>query len=326
VTEEAVLAWPAPAYDGPAGPRDSRFAAGAAWVDGRIVPVAEATLPLLDWGFLRSDACQETISAWGGVFFRLDDHLDRFERSLGRLRMTSPLAREEIRRAIHALVATAGLRDAYVQIIMTRGRPPIGSRDIRLCANRFQAFCIPYVWIAPPEVQERGLHLHVSKRVRVPAHSVDPMVKHYHWLDFEMGLMEAHDHGAETVVLSDADGNITEGPGFNIFVRRGDRLLTPGQGMLDGMTRRTVLELCGNLGIAVEQTPVSLADLRAADEVFLTTTAGGILPVTRVDDTAIRNGPGPYTRRLHHAYWERRAAGWHGEPVNYDIMIQEQVA
>jgi branched-chain amino acid aminotransferase len=298
-------------------PADTRYADGTAWIDGVIVPVAEATLPLLDWGFLRSDACQETISARDGVLFRFDDHLTRFERSLGRLRMISPLAREEIRQAVHALIAAAGFRDAYVQIIMTRGRPPIGSRDLRLCVNRFQAFCIPYVWIASPEAQERGIHLHVSRRLRVPPASVDPMVKHYHWLDFEMGLMEAYDAGAETVVLCDTGGNITEGPGFNIFVRQGDRLLTPRQGMLDGMTRRTVLELCANLGIAVAQTEVSLDVLRGAQEVFLTTTAGGVLPVTRVDDVAIQNGPGDYTRRLHEAYWSRRAEGWLGEPVDY---------
>jgi branched-chain amino acid aminotransferase len=298
-------------------PAEPRFADGTAWIDNRIVPVAEATLPLLDWGFLRSDACQETISARDGVLFRLNDHLDRFERSLGRLRMTSPLTREEIRQAIHRLIATAGFRDAYVQIIMTRGRPPIGSRDIRLCANRFQAFCIPYVWIATPEVQARGLHLHVSRRLRVPPASVDPMVKHYHWLDFEMGLMEAHDSGAETVVLSDADGNITEGPGFNIFIRQGETLLTPRHGMLDGMTRRTILEICGDLGIPVEQTEVSLEALLAADEVFITSTAGGVMPVTRVDDTAIRNGPGPVAARLRDAYWTRRKDGWLGEDVDY---------
>ena len=301
----------------PVPPAEARFADGTAWIDGRIVPVAEATLPLLDWGFLRSDACQETISARAGTLFRLDDHLTRFERSLGRLRMTSPLSRSEIRDVVHRLIAAAGFRDAYVQIIMTRGRPPIGSRDIRLCQNRFQAFCIPYVWIAPPAAQERGLHLHVSRRLRVPPASVDPMVKHYHWLDFELALMDAHDHGAETAVVSDADGNITEGPGFNIFIRQGDRLLTPRQGMLDGMTRRTVLELCRELGVAVEETEVSLEALRSADEVFLTSTAGGVMPVTRVDEIAIRNGPGPVTSRLRQAYWDRRAAGWHGEAVDY---------
>ena len=240
--------------------------------------------------------------------------------------MTSPIDRAGITHVVHALIASAGFRNAYVQIIMTRGRPPIGSRDIRLCRSRFHAFCISYVWIAPPDMQERGLHLHISRRVRVPSASVDPMVKHYHWLDFEMGLLEAYDAGAETVVLSDAAGNITEGPGFNLFIRQGKRLLTPRSGMLDGMTRRTVLELCDDLSIPVETADLSPEALLAADEVFLTTTAGGILPVTRVDGTAIGNGPGAFTARLHEAYWSRRVAGWHGEPVDYSASATDTIA
>lgn len=319
MTTEQLLSWPAPSRSQNREPADPRFADGTAWIDGKVVPVAEATLPLLDWGFLRSDACQETISAWDGLLFRLDDHLDRFWRSLGRLRMESPLSREAVRGVVHTLIAAAGFDNAYVQIIMTRGRPPIGSRDIRLCANRFQAFCIPYVWIATPEVQQRGLRVHVGSRHRVPAASVDPMVKHYHWLDFELGLLEASDNGAETVVLTDGQGNVLEGPGFNIFVRQGDKLLTPRSGMLDGMTRRTVMEICADAGIQVEEADVPVNALLAADEAFLTTTAGGVLPVTSVGGRAIRNGPGPFTAQIHAAYWQRRADGWLGEPVDYTV-------
>jgi branched-chain amino acid aminotransferase len=314
----ARLAWPEDTAPLPDRPADPRFAAGVAWIDGRIVPVEEATLPLLDWGFLRSDACQETISVWNGQFFRLSDHLDRFERSLGRLRMEPPLPRAAIHQAVHDMVATAGFWRAYVQIIMTRGRPPIGSRDIRLCRSRFQAFCIPFVWIASPEVQQRGMHVHISDRVRISASSVDPMVKHYHWLDFEMGMFDAFDRGAETVVLVDQSGNVTEGPGFNLFARVGDRLLTPRNGMLDGMTRRTTIELCEDLGITVEPADLPAEMLRRADEVFLTTTAGGLIPVTRLDGAAIGDGaPGPVTVRLHREYWQRRNLGWKGEPVTY---------
>jgi branched-chain amino acid aminotransferase len=312
------LQWPDLRADLPDRPAEPRFAHGTAWIDGRIVPIAEATLPLLDLGFLRSDACQETISAWNGRFFRIDDHLDRFERSLGKLRMISPLSRAEIRAAMHELVALGGFRHAYVQIIMTRGRPPVGVRDPRQCQNRFQAFCMPYMWVATPEVQERGLHLHVSERVRVSARSVDPMVKHYHWLDFEMALFDAYDREAENVVLVDDHGNVTEGPGFNIFICRDGRLLTPASGMLDGMTRRTTLELCADLGMPGEAVDIPVSELRAADEVFLTTTAGGLIPVTRIDGASVGDGrPGPATVRLHAEYWKRRSAGWLGEGIDY---------
>jgi branched-chain amino acid aminotransferase len=203
---------------------------------------------------------------------------------------------------------------------MTRGRPPIGSRDLRLCANRFQAFCIPYVWIASQEAQQTGIRLHVSARVRVPPTSVDPMVKHYHWLDFQMGLLDAYDNGMDTVVLVDGDGNVTEGPGFNVFAVLDGRLVTPASGMLDGMTRRTVIEIAEERGVDLLQRGITAEELRSASEVFLTTTAGGIIPVGAVDGRIVGNGAlGRVTTTIHSAYWNMRAQGWLGEPVNYDL-------
>jgi branched-chain amino acid aminotransferase len=314
---ERTLVWPQMAHTNHE-PVDARFDRGSAYVDGAFCPIEEAKLPLLDWGFLRSDACQETISAWNGQFFRLQDHLDRFERSLKRLRMESPESIGRIRGIVHGLVAHCGYADAYVQIIMTRGRPPIGSRDIRLCKNRFQSFCMPYMWLAQPEAQQKGLSLYVSKRVRVPSVSVDPLVKHYHWLDFEMSLLDGFDAGADTVVLVDANGNITEGPGFNIFADVGSRLVTPATGVLDGMTRRTTLELCEELGLAAGTGNITEQDLRQAREIFLTTTAGGIIPVTSVSGQTVGDGqPGPKTVLVHKTYWSRRTAGWLGEAVKY---------
>ncbi|MBB4364981.1 branched-chain amino acid aminotransferase [Bradyrhizobium sp. CIR48] len=321
-TEEAnqrTLVWPQLPHSN-RRPIDSRFEKGAAYVAGEFCPIEEATLPLLDWGFLRSDACQETISTWNGQFFRLQDHLDRFERSLKRLRMESPETIGRIREIAHRLVAICGYSDAYVQIIMTRGRPPIGSRDIRLCKNRFQAFCIPYMWLAKPEVQQKGLSLFISRRVRVPSVSVDPFIKHYHWLDFEMSLFDGFDAGADTVVLVDLNGKITEGPGFNLFADIDGRLVTPSTGVLDGMTRRTTLELCEEMGIAAAAGSISETQLLQSNEIFLTSTAGGIIPITSIGERTVGDGrPGPKTVQLHRAYWSRRAAGWLGEPVRYDI-------
>jgi branched-chain amino acid aminotransferase len=149
--------------------------------------------------------------------------------------------------------------------------------------------------------------------------SVDPMIKHYHWLDFQMGLLDAYDAGMDTVVLLDADGNVTEGPGFNVFAVLGGALVTPISGMLDGMTRRSVIEIARERNTEVTQRPVAAAELHAADELFLTSTAGGIMPVTTVDGKAVGEGrPGPVTRSIHASYWNRRSQGWHGEPVDYD--------
>ena len=312
------LLWPAPEPDADTPAALPGFDKGAAFVDGRIVPIEEARIPLLDWGFLRSDAFQETVSAWNGRVFRIHDHIARFRRSAERLRMPVRHDDAEIRDIIHALVRVCGFRHAYVQIINTRGRPPVGSRDLRLCESRFQAFCMSYMWLKPPELQDQGMSLHVSPRLRVPPASVDPMVKHYHWLDFEMGLLDAYDAGCETVVLCDGDGNVAEGPGFNIFAVVDGMLTTPAQNMLDGMTRRTLLEICRDRGIPVSEGALSPEMLGRATEVFLTTTAGGVVPVTSIDGRAVANGrPGHMTAQLHAAYWQMRDSGVAGDPIDY---------
>jgi branched-subunit amino acid aminotransferase/4-amino-4-deoxychorismate lyase len=299
----------------PTGPD---FSKGVAFVGGEYVPVEEARIPLLDWGFLRSDANQDTISVWKGLIFRFDDHLARFKRNINRLRMVPPYDDDARRAIVLKCLRLTGFHNAYVQIIMTRGRPPVGVRDPRLAINQFYVFCIPYMWVATPEKQAEGLHLIVSNIQRIPPTSVDPTVKHYHWLDFEMGLFEAFDRGGETVVLTDGAGNVTEGPGFNIFAVIGGSLITPDVGVLDGITRRTVFELCEETNLKHSEQLLPVDDLRSADEVFLSTTAGGIIPITTIDGAKVGDGkPGPVTWRLRDLYWTKREAGWHGTPVDY---------
>ncbi|MDQ3865036.1 MAG: aminotransferase class IV [Actinomycetota bacterium] len=281
------------------------YADGAAYVDGRFVPVGEARVPILDWGFLRSDATYDVAHVWRGSFFRLEDHLDRFERSMEHLRLSPPYGRDEIRDILVECVRLSGLRDAYAEVICTRGIPKPGSRDPRECENRFYAFVVPFVWIADPEKQERGLHAVIGTRQRIAPESVDPTVKNYHWLDLETGLLEAYDRGGETVILIDAENNVVEGPGFNVFAVKNGAISTPERGVLEGITRKTVFELAAEHGIRLEARPVAADELRGADEVFLSSTAGGIIPVTAVDGEAVGNGePGPVTWRLREAYWE----------------------
>jgi branched-chain amino acid aminotransferase len=281
------------------------YADGAAFVDGRFVPVAEARVPILDWGFLRSDATYDVAHVWRGSFFRLEDHLDRFERSMAHLRLSPPYGRDDIRDVLIECVRLSGLRDAYAEIICTRGIPRPGSRDPRDCENRFYAFVVPFIWIADPEKQERGLHAVIADRQRIAPSSVDPTVKNYHWLDLEVGLLEAYERGGETAILTDAEGNVVEGPGFNVFAVYDGSISTPDTGVLQGITRRTVLELAVDHGIPVEERPVPAASLRRADEAFISSTAGGIIPLTTVDGEDLGKGkPGPVTLRLRDAYWK----------------------
>src|SRR5215210_6684379 len=131
---------------GAAHDRES-YADGAAFVDGRFVPIAEARVPILDWGFLRSDATYDVAHVWRGTFFRLEDYLDRFERSMEQLRLSPRYGRSEIRDILIECVRRSGLRDAYAEVICTRGIPRSGSRDPRDCENRFYAFVVPFIWM-----------------------------------------------------------------------------------------------------------------------------------------------------------------------------------
>ena len=295
------------------------YAGGAAFVDGRFVPVAEARVPILDWGFLRSDATYDVVHVWRGSFFRIEDHLDRFERGVARLHMNLPYDRAEIRDILMGCVRLGGLRDAYAEIICTRGVPPPGSRDPRDCENNFFAFAVPFVWIADPEKQERGLHATISQVERIRPESVDPTVKNYHWLDLQVGLYDAYDRGGETAILVDAHDNMVEGPGFNVFAVKGGKISTPSQGVLEGITRKTAIELAAEHGIPLESRAVPADEVRSADEVFVTSTAGGIIPVTKVDGERVGDGePGPVTLRLREAYWDLHRDPRFVLPIRYD--------
>ena len=295
------------------------YAAGAAFVDDEFVPVGEARIPILDWGFLRSDATYDVAHVWRGSFFRLEDHLDRFERGMAKLRMGLPYGRDRIREILIECVRLSGLRDAYAEIICTRGIPKPGSRDPRDCENRFYAFVVPFVWISTPEKQERGLRATISPVERIAPEAVDPTVKNYHWLDLQAALLDAYDRGGETAILVDRHGNVVEGPGFNVFAVKDGRVSTPDRGVLEGITRRTVIELAGELGIPLEVGTVSARELRLADEAFVSSTAGGIMPLTTVDGSPLGDGrPGPVTGRLRGAYWDLHRDPRFSLAVEYD--------
>ena len=137
-------------------------AQGIAFVDGGYVPLAEAYIPLIDRGFVRSDATYDVVHVFDGKFFRLDDHIERFFASMRGLRMSLPQSKSDITDILMECVRRSGLRDAYVQMTCTRGIPPAGSRDPRLCVNRFYAFAQPFVWIANEQQRRDGVKMIIS--------------------------------------------------------------------------------------------------------------------------------------------------------------------
>lgn len=298
----------------------SALSQGAAWMQGRVIPISEAKIGVTDWGLTHSDIVYDVVPVVGGGFFRLDDYLDRFMGSIAAWRFQVPQGRGEIRAALIEMVAASGLRDAYCAMVVARGTPRVpGSRDPRDCVNHFYAWVMPYVHVIRPEVLESGASVWIGKgMLRIPSDSVDPRAKNYHWGDFTAGLFEAKDAGFETVLLCDHAGNVTEGPGFNAFAVKGDRVVTPDRGVLEGITRRTALEMAREIGLKTEERALPLEEFLEADEVFLSSSGGGVLPVTRVDERVFGNGrPGSVATRLNALYWDwTRRAGLRTE-VDY---------
>jgi branched-subunit amino acid aminotransferase/4-amino-4-deoxychorismate lyase len=299
-TEQTVMQTSAPAT-----------AQGHAWIDGEYVPIAEARIPILDTGFVWSDLTYDVVGVWEGKFFRLEDHLDRFEKACRTVRLELPLAREQIKEILTEVVRRSGIKNAYVSMTLTRGVPSPGERDPRKFRPRFYAYAIPYIWIVQPEQQQIGTSIIVARDVRrTPPGAIHPTAKNYQWGDFIRGLFEAYDRDAWLPVLTDGDGNITEGPGFNVFVVADGQLYTPARGVLLGITRQTALDIAAEEGLQthVEEVPTSM--LYRADEIFLTSTGGGIVPVATVDHAPVKaRCPGPITTLIRDKYW-----AWHDDP------------
>ena len=280
---------------------------GAAFFGGHVLSLADAGLPLTDWGLTHSDIAYDVVPVWQGAFFRLDDYLDRFQASMAAARMDVGMHRAEIAHALHQMVSATDLPDAYVAMVAARGRNPVpASRDPRDCENHFYAWCVPYVHIVSPQAAARGTSVWVAKSVRrIPKDSVNPRVKNYHWGDFTSGLFEAKDNGFETTLLLDHHGNVTEGPGFNVFAVFGDRIVTPHEGVLHGITRRTVLEMSAEAGLETETRALSLEELWQADEVLLSSSGGGVIPVAQIDDRYFSNASaGPVALDLRRRYFD----------------------
>lgn len=304
---------------------DPDYAFGAAFTADHFCPLLTASVPLFDAGLFHADAVYDVVSVSAGMFFRLEEHQARFARACEAIRVKNPFTREREAGILHELVARAGLKDAYVWWTVTRGIPPMGRNEMVDPArfdNRFYAFAAPFVFMFDDGQRARGIDLIVSRdRIRIPARAVDPKAKNFHWLDMQMALFEAGDRSAEWAVLTDEDGYLTEATGANVFALVDGTVVTPDSGCLEGLTRQSVLDLCAELGIPTACRRVHKDELRAAGDVFMTTTAGSIMPVRSVDGTPVcaHGGAGELAVQLHNRYWEKRWAGWHGTPVRYEL-------
>lgn len=305
------------------------FAKGVAWVEGKLVPLHEARIPLIDQGFMHGDLTYDVPSVWDGRFFRLDDHLTRLQKSCQKMRMRFPIPREEIKRILVEMVAKSGIRDAFVELIVTRGTDGVRESVINktkpeTLTNNLYLFITPYIWVMEPEMQLTGGDAIIARTVRrTPTGSFDPTIKNLQWGDLTRGMIEAIDRGATYPFLTDGDANLGEGSGFNICFIKDCILYTADRGVLEGVTRKSVFDVAKANGIEVrvEVVPVELA--YQSDEIFMCTTAGGIMPITALDGQRVRDGKiGPITMKIWDGYWAMHYDDAHSFEIDYSKSEQ----
>jgi branched-chain amino acid aminotransferase len=278
-------------------------------LDGKVVDAAAASVPVFDRGFLYGDSVYEVLRAFKGKPFGMREHLDRLERSAEQLELVLP-PRAQIERAIADTIAAAAEPDAYVRIVVTRGAGEIGLDPALADAPRL-VIIVKAARLPAPELYQNGVEVAIVGRSRsspaAPGAHVDPSVKSGNYLVSVLAAAEARRRGAYESILCDSVGRITEGGSSNFFVVRGGRLCTPplSVGLLEGITRMKVIEVCRKSGLHVDEVPLWPIDLRNADEALLTSSVRGILPIVRVDGQPIGSGkPGPITRRVMALYDE----------------------
>ena len=286
------------------------------YLNGRLVPSAEASVSVFDHGLLYGDGVFDTMFATYGYVFRLRDHLARFRRSLRAARLEIGLDQEALEQAVLRTVAANRRSEAYIKVVATRGVSAEPLLDPRGCVPTLIIFARPYLSLAGAGRKASGLSAVLTSIRRIGLDALDPRIKSLNYLNLVMAKLEAIGAGADEALLLDADGLVCEAPGYNVFAVRDGRVLTPARSILEGITRQTVLELCGELDIDSREQDLAPYDLLTADEVFLTSTAAGLVPVVRVDGAPIGDGhPGSVYARLDAAYDALQRSGRSGTPI-----------
>lgn len=268
-----------------------------AWLDGTLVPREEARISVDDLGFLYGAACFETMRAFEGVPFRLERHLDRLEAGLAALHVPAP-PRPALRAAIEAALSANALRDARIRLTVSAGRGA-GRPDLRSPAAPTVLVVAEPAPADPPPARLAVASIRIDEARPLAA------AKTANYLPSLLALDEARTAGCDEALLLNRRDRVIEGATSNLFAVRDGRLLTPPltDGPLPGVTREAVLECAARLDIPFDERSLTLDDLAAADELFLTNSVAGIRPVAAIAErwrgTAV---PGPLTIALQAGY------------------------
>jgi branched-chain amino acid aminotransferase len=274
------------------------------WIDGRLVEKADAKVSVFDHGLLYGDGVFEGIRAYHGKIFECEAHLDRLYQSAKAIRLIIPLSRDQIRSAIEETIKANNFTDCYIRLVVTRGVGTLGLSPMR--CERPSVFVITDVLeLYPREMYEKGMAVITASVIRNHPNAISPRVKSLNYLNNILAKLEAIDAGVPEAIMLNSEGNVAECTADNIFIVRNGQVETPQthDGVLEGVTRRVMMDLCGRLGIPCVQKTLQRHDLYVADECFLTGTGAEVIAVTKIDNRVIGSGqPGSVTRQLTEAF------------------------
>ncbi len=274
------------------------------FVDGALVPMAEAKVSVFDHGLLYGDGVFEGIRAYNGQVFELDAHVKRLFNSAQAIRLTLPMSPDQIKDAIRSTLAENGIVDGYIRALVTRG---VGTLGVSPASTANPSVIIIADQIEPysPEMYRTGIACITASVVRNHPNALSPRIKSLNYLNNILAKIECIDAGVPEAIMLNPEGLVAEATADNIFIVRDGRLQTPpvSAGILEGITRDVVMRLAREQSIPLEETNLVRFDLYIADECFLTGTAAEVIPVTRIDGRRIGSGkPGPITGKLMDAF------------------------
>ena len=270
------------------------------YLDGKYVSKDEAKISVFDHGVLYGDGIFEGLRIYNGRIFKLEEHVERLYDSAKSIMLTIPMTKQEM---IDAHVETArrnNFQDAYIRTLVTRGVGSLGI-DPRSCPKATVVIIVDKIALYPAEYYEKGISV-VTVATRRPAvDALTPRVKSLNYLNNVMAKIEVNLAGAQGGIMLNQDGYVTEGTADNIFMVKNGKMYTTPRfvGILEGITRNTVMDMAAEYGLNVLEEVLTRHDLFVADEIFFTGSGAEIIPVVKVDGRAIGTGaPGELTRRF----------------------------
>lgn len=274
------------------------------YIDGKWYAKDEAKISVYDHGLLYGDGLFEGIRIYGGKIFKLTEHIDRLFEGAKAIRLDLRLSPSELTAAVEEAVRRNNREEGYIRLLATRGKGPLGISPF-ICPQSSLIIIVEDIQLYPVELYETGIPIITAATRRLSGRIFDPRIKSLNYLNNIMAKMEAVDAGCLEAVMLSEEGYVCECTGDNIFMVKDGRLLTPASwhGMLEGITRNTILDLADALDIPSEETTLTRFDLYTADECFLTGSGAELIPVISVDKRTVGDGkPGPLTLTLKEAF------------------------